>query len=48
MNFKDELNWNGETVSKRTPIWKTAVKRVLESHPAFNKVDKNTYALASS
>lgn len=45
--FKTSLNWKAESDLRKTPVWKSSVRKILISNSKFKKVDylNNVYTL---
>ncbi len=44
--FKDALNWKPESEIRKSPVWKSSVRKILLSHQRFQKADQVNYTLA--
>lgn len=48
-HYHDRLNWKSESSLRRTPAWKSSVRRTLAHNPCFchaGTPERNVYTLA--
>ena len=48
--YKSKLNWKFESELRKTPVWKSSVRKILISSPKFKKVEQGSsmYTLAQT
>jgi len=43
--YSSALNWKPESEVRKSPVWKSSVRKILLSNAKFQKTDDNSYRL---